>query len=61
MGFGVFGTLSEPRMRHPRGNLVGDPVLSDMDSVQDTYGMTNLKIEQIPYQQAPSLLLQTPE
>ncbi len=59
MGFSVFGTLTEPRMRHPRGNLVGDPVISYMDSVQDTYGMTNLKIKQIPYQQAPYLLEQT--
>ncbi len=48
MGFGVFGTLTEPRMLHPRGNLVGDPVLSDMDSVQNTYGMTNHKNRAYP-------------
>jgi hypothetical protein len=40
MGGGVFGTLTEPRMRHPRGNLVGEPVLSDIDSRQVTSGMT---------------------
>jgi hypothetical protein len=40
MGFGVFGSLTEPRMRHPRGNLIGDPVLSDMDFRQVTSGMT---------------------
>jgi hypothetical protein len=59
MGFGVLRTDSRHNSCHPRGDLVGDLVLSDMDSVQDTYGMTNIKIDHIPYQQAATLLEQT--
>mgnify|MGYP000013957000 CR=1 FL=1 len=40
MRFGELGTATCPSRRHPRGGLVGDPVLSDMDSRQVTSGMT---------------------
>jgi hypothetical protein len=43
MGIGVFGTVTKLSRCHPRDGLVGDPVISDMDSVQYTEGLSKLK------------------
>jgi len=43
MGIGVFGTIFPTSNRHPRGVLVEDPDLSEIDSRQDNSGMTASK------------------
>ncbi len=43
MGIGVLGTVTLSSRCHPRDSLIGDLVITDIDSVQDTYGMTNLE------------------
>ncbi|ALO36227.1 hypothetical protein CMT41_16920 [Colwellia sp. MT41] len=58
MGFRVFGSARLINHCHPRSDLIEDLSLTAQDSRQDNSGMT---VDFPAYQQAPSLLLQTPE
>ncbi len=47
MGIGVSSTVIEINNRHPRGDLIEDPYFNTLDSVLDTYGMTEINTSPI--------------